>query len=443
MQDAVDIKPPFALEAARWSGQDPIRANLRMSSQASCLPSYHVDLPNRHRCNQAILSPAHRKPVILYATKHAASSGNLDPRQHSRSHGWAKCSQGCECTHSTDKIVPNSLYWCPRGDSLPSCSEAQGRCVPCKKHGVGSSFLAPFAFKEGLGACAGFPELQVILSRPYSNFETMDFGDLRSNLWPLPRSNVAGWQLHRFLPTAFYAYTHFFFSILFFGIAEFFVLLVLRFPTNTRPSTFSIRLGSCGDGSLFVPLQRRTFALRRAFSTCTHVSNSSIPSRQASLPFTRVSRPFDRCFVQHPSLFLPNQARARRQARLTSSNPTSSGNSSSLLFSWPSCTTSLLSSSCTTFASFASVLEYLFRRVDTILAASKSTNDAPVQAKVATQRMRGWRRKCRTMPRNGANIRSIRWMRRTKVRTQEGVPTNSAMEEMQRTPSARVDVAKK
>jgi len=133
--------------------------------------------------------------------------------------------------------------------------------VPCKKHGVGSSFLAPFAFEEGLGACAGFPELQVIFTRPYTNFETMDFGDLRLRLWPLPRSNVAGWQLHRSPPIVFYAYTHFSFSILFLGIADFFVLLVLRFPTDTRPSTFRIRLGARVYGSIFVPLQRRTFAL--------------------------------------------------------------------------------------------------------------------------------------------------------------------------------------
>ena len=248
--------------------------------------------------------------------------------------------------------------------------------MPCKKHGVGSSFLAPFAFKEGLGAGAGFPKLQVVLSWPYSNFKTMDFGHLRSRLWSLPRSNVAGWQPHRFLPIGFYIYTQFFFSVLFIGIADFFVVLILRFPTYAGPSTFGSRLGACGDGSLFVALQRRTFALRRACSTCTHVSNSSTPSGQAFLPFARIPRPFERRFVRLPSLFLPNHARARRQARLTSSNPTSSGNSSSLSSAWPSCTTSLVSSSCTTFSSAASVSEYLFLRVDTILTTSKCTDDA-------------------------------------------------------------------
>lgn len=220
----------------------------------------------------------------------------------------------------------------------------------------------------------------------------MDFGHLRLRLRSLPRSNVAGWQPHRFLPIGIYIYTQFFCSILFIGIADFFVVLVLRFPTNARPFTFGIRLGACGDGSLFVPSQRRTFALRRACPTCTQVSNSSIPSGQAFLPFTRLPRPFERRFVRRPSLFLSYHARARRHARLTSSNPTSSGNSSSLSSAWPSCTTSLVSSSCTTFASAASAPEYLFLRVDTILTTSKCTDEALERAKAATHEKRGWRR---------------------------------------------------
>lgn len=51
--------------------------------------------------------------------------------------------------------------------------------------------------------------------------------------------------------------------------------------------------------------------------------------------------------------------------------------------------------------------------------------------------------KCRTMPRNVTNIRSIRSMGRKKRFTYEDVQAKASMDVRERTPSARVDVAKK
>ena len=51
--------------------------------------------------------------------------------------------------------------------------------------------------------------------------------------------------------------------------------------------------------------------------------------------------------------------------------------------------------------------------------------------------------KCRTMPRNVANIRSIRSMGRKKRFTYEDVQAKASVDVRERTPSARVDVAKK